>query len=494
MVKSFITWLALISCLTWFGTHVYARPKLLGVKSDRLLPGEQAELTLIGTGFDEIMKVDAIQIGGIQAVIIKQSVTSDTTIYLVIRVPKRLGSGRHSISVVVTGLTFTERLESQIEGGRGSEIQLQIEGVPISDAQAKPVDFGSTRKDSSITREFLIKNTGSKPLVLIPPELPPGFHLDGTFPENIPPGSGGFFQIRFQGDSVGTYSGKIKFEFITNSRKTFEFPVAGRVEPPPMPDIELIVDNRVVTLNDTAWFQFGNLPTDSAVRKTIFLKNTGRDVLHLSPPVMPGGFQMVGVYPDSLLPGQSVSFGVEFRGDSAKTYHGIIQLAIAEFPDYPLKFRVTGTSVPRVPGAPGINDSTQIVVTPPGVNPPSDSPAGTVSLPPASTVSQKQRPGWWVILVLTFAGILILFGVRYIYGKLKRTPAETNGGGALPKPSFYFKTQQDWGSLHTDIEGETMVKFSLRLKPVMDWGKTGIEHEGDSLVNERKFEKNKTNH
>ncbi len=490
MVKFYINWLLLLSCIIGFGNLAHARPKLTGVKANQLQPGSQAVLTLLGSGFKEIKTVDAIRIGGFRAAIMEQSITSDTTIFLKIRVPISLKPGKHRISVVVTGLTFTERFESQIGGEREKELELQINGNTIPENRESPINFGSVTKDTSVTREFLIKNPGRTPLILSPPELPPGFYLEGVFPERIPPGSGALFQIKFQGDTSGVYTGDITFQYTTTGTKTFRFPVSGKVEPPPVPNIELIAGSHILTFGDTTTLDFDNLPGDSAIGKTIYLKNNGKEILYLTPPVIPAGFRLAGPFPASLKPGEQVPFRVEFTGNTANPYQGQIQFTITNYPDYPFTFQVKKSSTAPPASQPLSGDTTLAAVSPSTPSPGSDS----LAEPPPTLPSEDndQVPGWLIVGVLVISTLIIVLSGRYFFRRAKAASVQTAGSGAGLEPTFYFKTQQDWGSRDIGFEGSGMVQFTLRLKPILDWGESEIAFDEDSLVDKQEFERHKT--
>lgn len=108
------------------------------------------------------------------------------------------------------------------------EINLSVNGTPITDGQAQAVSYLTTTTGSPVTRSFAIQNDGVSTLTVSSITAPAGFTVLNA-PTNIPGGGSASFQLRLNATAVGTFSGSV---VITNNdfdEGSFDFPVGGSV-------------------------------------------------------------------------------------------------------------------------------------------------------------------------------------------------------------------------------------------------------------------------
>ena len=86
-------YLMLVVFVSLIASALQAQPVLTKVEAEKLRPGQVADLVLRGTGFGEIQKINAVQIGDFDIAILEQKVSSDSEIKLIIRVPKQIRPG-----------------------------------------------------------------------------------------------------------------------------------------------------------------------------------------------------------------------------------------------------------------------------------------------------------------------------------------------------------------------------------------------------------------
>ena len=75
-IRNCIAMVTTVLCSGFF-FPLQAQPILTKVEAEKLRPGQVAELVLRSTGFGEIQKINAVQIGDFDIAILEQKISSD---------------------------------------------------------------------------------------------------------------------------------------------------------------------------------------------------------------------------------------------------------------------------------------------------------------------------------------------------------------------------------------------------------------------------------
>ncbi len=213
-------------------------------------PGQEVELTLTGKRLKQIKRIEEVRIGASAAEVLDFAPESDSVLRITIRIPRDARLGRYPISIQVSGEGFSGPLRREVpdtpepapEPSRTTRdeeqppvastpadrprIVLLAEGRPV---EGSPVDFGTTDVGSPVTRTLEIRNVGTAPLILGRPELPRGFRLVDSFPENVAPENSAAVTLQMEAAFANTFGGVL--EFVTNipGQSRFALPLQGRV-------------------------------------------------------------------------------------------------------------------------------------------------------------------------------------------------------------------------------------------------------------------------
>lgn len=114
------------------------------------------------------------------------------------------------------------------------EVVVEGDGTNISDGSQSPnetnlTDFGSTAIGTTITREFVISNTGESQLILGPLSVPSGFKVMTGTPGAIAAGGSAPIRIKLLATAPGTFSGDVSFTTNDSDEATFNFKITGTV-------------------------------------------------------------------------------------------------------------------------------------------------------------------------------------------------------------------------------------------------------------------------
>ncbi|OQX22974.1 MAG: hypothetical protein BWK80_28470, partial [Desulfobacteraceae bacterium IS3] len=109
------------------------------------------------------------------------------------------------------------------------EIAVFSEDAEIPDDEKYVVNFGDTLVNTSVTKTFTIRNTGTGTLEIEKPELTNSFTLVGEFPESIAPGKSADVEVQLDTDTVGKFTGTLLFETNDSDENPYGFTLTGFV-------------------------------------------------------------------------------------------------------------------------------------------------------------------------------------------------------------------------------------------------------------------------
>ncbi|GEM_PF-3048891 len=224
------------------------------------------------------------------------------------------------------------------------EISVSTDSINIPDGGN--FDFGEVVIGTPITKSFTISNSGTAALTVgftLP--APDGFSRIGTFPDTIAAGGSGSFQIQLDAKITGTFEGIIQFDTNDKDENPYNFSIKGKVNPEPEPEIAVFDGNTEIPNNGSV--DFGSTLIAVPVNKTFTVRNTGTDVLKLSHIVIPTGFTLIGVFPETIAAGETGGFQIQLNAAAEGTVSGTLEFDTNDRDENPCKFTLRGTVNPE---------------------------------------------------------------------------------------------------------------------------------------------------
>ncbi|MFZ0390260.1 MAG: choice-of-anchor D domain-containing protein [Calditrichia bacterium] len=333
---------------------------------------------------------------------------------------------------------------------RGNRVPAEAPQVRITSAgnQIFPADtlhFPVTATRLQIGRSLTIYNTDKEILGFKNLRFPQGFLLSAPPPEHIAPGESLVVDIQLIPDSAGKYGGNLHFDLDNGSLHGFDFPLTGRVVPAVLPEYILYDGHLPLAHYSETLIHFDSTLTGSAVEKVFKIKNTSPLRLGLSGLILPSGFQLIGDFPASILPGDSALFTIRMSGNKAGILNG------------PMRFNaLLGT----------VTHSVEYNI------------AGIVG-PSGNLASSQESPLsflWSIIIfaILVSAGTAIAFRKKTVFRKSSaKTPPAA--------PAIRFGITYDSGRQQIRWKENSPPAFSIKLRPLPDEGRQRYSG-GEALI------------
>jgi len=245
--------------------------------------------------------------------------------------------------VIILSGNVTLRPEPEIEVLSVTELVTEPVEVPNDGT----VSFGNTIPGMSVTKIFMIRNTGTAPLHLSNPEFPDDFIPVGQFPEQIAAGAEENFQVQFDAFAPGVFEGFLSFDNNDADENPFSMFLRTEVFPEPEPEIEVLSVTEPVEVPDGGAFAFGTATAGSPVTETFVIRNNGAEILRLDNPDLPEAFFLVGEFPKSIEPGASEQFSIGLESDTASEFSGTLSFENNDADENPYNFAISGTVLSR---------------------------------------------------------------------------------------------------------------------------------------------------
>jgi uncharacterized delta-60 repeat protein len=234
---------------------------------------------------------------------------------------------------------FDFKVEGFVDGAGFGDIEVIHGTTNITDGTTTPIDLGSINWGESALKTFTVKNTGVSNLILTNPITitGDGFELqrENFTKTTLTPGDSTNFTVKFNTiqvtDSNGAIAtGNISITSNDGDESLFNFPIQGKVNAPPVPEIEVFEGTTEIQDGTTTPIDFGSFPAGKPFIKTFTVKNTGIADLRVDPIslTLPPGIQMISsLFEDgntwgTVAPGASTTFDITLVATAAGAFTG----------------------------------------------------------------------------------------------------------------------------------------------------------------------------
>ena len=210
-------------------------------------------------------------------------------------------------------------------------------------ASGGSLDFGSTPRDTPLTKVLTIRNDGEATLILDDASLsvPTGFSLiEGFGSTRIAPGEQTTLTLQFNATTLGATSGQLSFGSNDPSASQFQLTVTGTATAKPA---TLAVSVGSANVPSGALISFGSTPSPTPVSKIFTVTNTGDENLTLGTISVPAGF-VVQSAPGTttLAPNATTTFTVRLSASAPGVAAGTLSIASNAGSDNPFLLRIKG--------------------------------------------------------------------------------------------------------------------------------------------------------
>jgi len=248
----------------------------------------------------------------------------------------------------------------RITAAAGPEIDVTGNGQAITTGDTTPsaadnTDFGTlVQAGPTISRTFMVHNSGTATLTLGAVTVPAGFTLTEGLSGSLAPGASDTLTVRLDNATVGTKSGDISFSTNDADENPFRFRITGIVAAAAAGEIEVTGNGLPIADGDTTpsaadHTDFGSVPVGNTVFRTFTITNSGSGILRLtgSPTVelVGGGGVFTVIQPVSVwvAAGASTTFQVAYTPAAAGVHSATVRIANDDSNENPYKFAIQGT-------------------------------------------------------------------------------------------------------------------------------------------------------
>ena len=219
-----------------------------------------------------------------------------------------------------------------------------LPATPLSDGQPAVLDFGAVPSGSSVTRSFLISNTGSADLTVTSIIRPSGFSVLNA-PSVIPAGAFASFQLRLDATSAGFFSGNVVIVCNDADESAFDFPVRGSVD---APEIAVSLDGVPLSHAQPTAVSYRSTLTGSPVVRSFTIANQGFSSLTISSITAPAGFTVLNA-PASIASTSSAVFQLRLDAASSGLFSGNVIITSDDTDEASFEIPVAGTVTAVLP-------------------------------------------------------------------------------------------------------------------------------------------------
>ncbi|MEM7049288.1 MAG: choice-of-anchor D domain-containing protein [Acidobacteriota bacterium] len=255
------------------------------------------------------------------------------------------GTVTNEIRLLVNGVpTYSFFARATATAPIGPVIELRQGGTTIQ--RNDLVNFGTTTVGSDLVRTFTVTNGGDQNLTIAPIGFaggtgnPISFSVDSNNVNNVAPGNSATFTLRFEADSVGTRTNRVRL--FVGGVSDFEFDVRGTANPAPAPN--MVLKRNSATISPDGSVSLGATDFGDDLLATFTITNTGNATLNVGGVTWTGNEVSIATSPPSTVPaGGSRNFTLRFSGDNEGGRASVISVTSDDPSPNPYRFTANWT-------------------------------------------------------------------------------------------------------------------------------------------------------
>jgi uncharacterized protein YraI len=247
---------------------------------------------------------------------------------------------------------FTFTISCNVTGSTPAQISANVDGTPITNGQTSPIVLPNTFVNQPSSRIVTITNTGELPLNIT------NISVGGVFSANIAgnnnaiiqPNSSATLTINCLSTLTGTFDGVLFFNSNDPTATIFSFPVRCTVNAVVnQPEIDVSFGGVGITNNQANVVALGTTGIDTALTRTIDLRNTGALALNLSdltivsqPPLQVSAFfgTTPNTFATTINPAASTVLTINCFSQAAGAFTALVQFTTNDPDENPYRFTV----------------------------------------------------------------------------------------------------------------------------------------------------------
>lgn len=220
----------------------------------------------------------------------------------------------------------------------------------LQNSTSPPLDFGTARQGTPVTRPLTVANTGLAALRIAGVSAPAGFSLltPPAFPAVVAAGQSLTLQLRLDAAAPGNVSGTLILISDDADESAFRINLMGRVITPEItvregaaPPLTELTDGQAAAVD------YGIVRQTSPQSKVLTVSNAGTATLLISSVSVPPGYSLPDLppLPVTVTAGQSLAFRLQLDTAAPGTFSGSIRVESDDLDEPVFDFPVTGTVV-----------------------------------------------------------------------------------------------------------------------------------------------------
>jgi subtilisin-like proprotein convertase family protein len=237
-------------------------------------------------------------------------------------------------------------------------------GPQLDDGQIEPVNFGTVRQGSPLSRTFTISNSGQGTLLINTLTVPPGYSVQSLppLPFSVAAGAPHTFRLQLDAAAPGVFAGQIEIESDDLDEALFNFPVMGIVVTPEITVHDGNLAAPELSDGQAAPVDFGRNVQGTPATRSFTITNTGTAELLVSSITVPAGFTTLNppALPLTLAIDQSATFQVSLTTLTVGAHAGSVVITSDDFDETAFHFPITGEVFIPDPVASAVSTTTAL--------------------------------------------------------------------------------------------------------------------------------------
>ena len=216
----------------------------------------------------------------------------------------------------------------------------------IADGQVSPINFGTTRQGTPVTRSFTVTNSGPAPLLWSGSVVPAGYTVTAIPPPplSLMTGESLVIGVRLNAAAPGTVAGTLSLLSNDPDESSFDFAITGTVITPEIAVHDGNAAAPELADGQTAAVDFGRNVQGTPAMRSFTLSNDGTAALLVSSVFVPAGYTLLNLPPLPLTIGigQSAAFQISLTSLTVGTHSGSVVISSDDLDEAVFDFPITG--------------------------------------------------------------------------------------------------------------------------------------------------------